>query len=73
MRRNSGKRQKAFLAGIGVAVFATLAVILPLRTCEKCHGVAGVKIGDVVDLRCKGCNGKGKQTLLDIVISAVRK
>ena len=72
-RRNSGKGRAPFLAGIVVAALAGLAVFVPVRTCEKCHGIAGVKIGEVVDLRCHGCGGKGKQTVLDIVLAAVRK
>lgn len=72
-RRTSGKGRKPFIAGIAVAVLAGLAAFVPIRTCERCHGIAGVKIGEVVDLRCNGCGGKGKQTVLDIALSAVRK
>ncbi len=70
---SAGKGNKPFIAGIAVAVLAGLAAFVPIRTCEKCHGIAGVKIGEVVDLRCNGCGGKGKQTVLDIALSAVRK
>jgi hypothetical protein len=57
---------------IGAGLLAG-AIFVPIRTCERCHGIAGVKVGDVVDLRCNGCGGKGKQTVLDIGIAAVRK
>lgn len=67
-KRGSGKLISALvLAGVAAA-----AAFVPVRTCETCHGIKGFKIGDAVDLRCRDCGGKGKQTLLDIVVAKVR-
>lgn len=69
----SGKRSgRGFLLGAVLAVLAILACFVPVRTCETCHGIAGFRIGDAVDLRCRDCGGKGKQTVLDIVIAKIR-
>ncbi|MEK7468333.1 MAG: hypothetical protein AAB074_13055 [Planctomycetota bacterium] len=68
--KKGGSRFLFVLAGAGLLA---AAIFVPLRTCERCHGIAGVKIGEVVDLRCNGCGGKGKQTLLDMGLAAVRK
>ena len=73
MRNNAGKSNRNFILGAVVAGLIALAVFVPVRTCERCHGVAGFKVSDDIDFRCKGCGGKGKQTVLDIVIATVRK
>jgi len=53
------------LAIIGLA--ALLACLVPVRDCPSCRGFGGLKIGQALDLSCKKCHGKGKQTVLEII------
>jgi hypothetical protein len=72
MKRSAGKSNRTLIIVLAAAVLIGIVGFVPVRTCESCHGVAGFKIGDRIDLTCKGCGGKGKQTIFDIVVSAVR-
>lgn len=68
-RRGFGTR---LLALVGLAALAA-AFLVPIRTCESCLGIGGIRLGDAVDLSCKGCGGDGRQTVFDIVRKQFRK
>ena len=72
-RMSSRKGTSRLTIGIVAIGLLAAAAFVPVRTCERCRGIAGFKVGDAIDLRCNGCGGKGKQTVLDIGIAAVRK
>lgn len=70
--RRSGKGSKgAMISVILVVGIVAFAGFVPVRDCKKCLGIRGFQVGNL-DLRCKGCGGDGKQTLLEIGLEKVR-